>query len=165
MGIIHNPFRTCSNYWNEKTIEAPQSSNYTSLSDENDDADDPVERRRRESYKVILVFLSGILAFGLLVTLVKIDHNYANYKKMLLAEAELLEEEDEMIYSSEKIRLVTTAEEARGVAEGVSPKSLSPVLLGAINTTTPSFSWTKKMLDWQRTAFHFQPKHNWMNGN
>ncbi|KAK3038460.1 hypothetical protein RJ639_029758 [Escallonia herrerae] len=46
----------------------------------------------------------------------------------------------------------------RGVAEGVSAKSfLSTAEL-------PSFPWTVKMLAWQRTAFHFQPKMNWMNG-
>ncbi|KAL0446193.1 UNVERIFIED_CONTAM: Beta-fructofuranosidase 1 [Sesamum latifolium] len=46
----------------------------------------------------------------------------------------------------------------RGEAEGVSLKSFRP-LLGA-----PNYSWTKKLLAWQKTGFHFQPKKNWMNG-
>ncbi|KAI7995999.1 Acid beta-fructofuranosidase [Camellia lanceoleosa] len=28
----------------------------------------------------------------------------------------------------------------------------------------PIFPWTNRMLTWQRTSFHFQPKINWMNG-
>ncbi|KAK4400382.1 Beta-fructofuranosidase, soluble isoenzyme I [Sesamum angolense] len=46
----------------------------------------------------------------------------------------------------------------RGEAEGVSLKSFRP-LLGA-----PKYSWTNKLLAWQKTGFHFQPKKNWMNG-
>lgn len=48
---------------------------------------------------------------------------------------------------------------SRGVEKGVSEKSFHP-LLGADN----SYPWSNNMLDWQRTAFHFQPKKNWMNG-
>lgn len=47
----------------------------------------------------------------------------------------------------------------RGVAEGVSAKSFES-LLGA-----PAFLWSNRLLAWQRTAFHFQPDKNWMNGN
>jgi beta-fructofuranosidase len=50
---------------------------------------------------------------------------------------------------------------SRGVAEGVSEKSTAPLLgAGALQ----DFSWTNAMLAWQRTAFHFQPPKNWMNG-
>lgn len=48
---------------------------------------------------------------------------------------------------------------ARGVAEGVSAKS-NPYL-----SQKASYNWTNAMLSWQRTAFHFQPQRNWMNGN
>ncbi|GAB4825933.1 hypothetical protein Ancab_008801 [Ancistrocladus abbreviatus] len=27
-----------------------------------------------------------------------------------------------------------------------------------------SYPWTNSMFSWQRTAFHFQPEKNWMNG-
>ncbi|CAH1419985.1 unnamed protein product [Lactuca virosa] len=47
---------------------------------------------------------------------------------------------------------------SRGVEKGVSEKAFHP-LLGADN----SYPWSNNMLDWQRTAFHFQPKKNWMN--
>ncbi|XVF54978.1 hypothetical protein PTKIN_Ptkin05aG0223900 [Pterospermum kingtungense] len=46
----------------------------------------------------------------------------------------------------------------RGVAEGVSAKS-NPSLLDQV-----SFNWTNAMFYWQRTAYHFQPEKNWMNG-
>lgn len=49
---------------------------------------------------------------------------------------------------------------ARGVAEGVSAKS-NP----SFSDSVQSFNWTNAMFSWQRTAFHFQPEGNWMNGN
>ncbi|KAK7334499.1 hypothetical protein VNO80_26256 [Phaseolus coccineus] len=47
---------------------------------------------------------------------------------------------------------------ARGVTQGVSPKS-NPNLFHKV-----SYNWTNAMFSWQRTAFHFQPQKNWMNG-
>lgn len=47
----------------------------------------------------------------------------------------------------------------RGVDEGVSAKS-NP----SLNSQKASYNWTNAMLSWQRTAFHFQPEQNWMNG-
>lgn len=54
------------------------------------------------------------------------------------------------ISSSEKL--------PRGVAQGVSAKS-NPSHFNEV-----SYNWTKDMFSWQRTAFHFQPQNNWMNG-
>lgn len=49
----------------------------------------------------------------------------------------------------------------RGVAEGVSLKTFRwPVW----EMKLPSFPWSPKMLSFERTSFHFQPKKNWMNG-
>lgn len=50
---------------------------------------------------------------------------------------------------------------SRGPALGVSEKA-SGLLLGA---AAPRYPWTNAMLLWQRTAFHFQPEENWMNGS
>lgn len=47
----------------------------------------------------------------------------------------------------------------RGVAEGVSSKSFRP-----LGGAQQEFSWNREVLAWQRSAFHFQPKLNWMNG-
>lgn len=49
---------------------------------------------------------------------------------------------------------------SRGPAQGVSEKSTGPIL-GSSGT---QFPWTNRMLLWQRTAYHFQPQKNWMNG-
>ncbi|GLU20930.1 hypothetical protein SLE2022_371030 [Rubroshorea leprosula] len=46
----------------------------------------------------------------------------------------------------------------RGVAEGVSAKS-NPTFW-----SEGSYNWTNAMFSWQRTAYHFQPERNWMNG-
>ncbi|KAL6007909.1 Beta-fructofuranosidase, soluble isoenzyme I [Asimina triloba] len=48
----------------------------------------------------------------------------------------------------------------RGVREGVSLKSVRMPLLRA----DKAFPWTNDTLQWQRTAFHFQPQKNWLNG-
>ena len=55
---------------------------------------------------------------------------------------------------------ISTPEVPRGVAEGVSAKS-NPSLSGHHGV---SYNWTNAMLSWQRTAYHFQPQKNWMNG-
>ncbi|QHO19881.1 hypothetical protein HN873_035984 [Arachis hypogaea] len=47
---------------------------------------------------------------------------------------------------------------SRGVSAGVSEKTNRH--LGA----KPFPGWSNTMLSWQRTAFHFQPDKNWMNG-
>lgn len=52
----------------------------------------------------------------------------------------------------------TTRRPDRGVKEGVSAKNFDPTL-------GPAYPWTTKLLDWQRSAYHFQPKKNWMNGD
>ncbi|KAM3263611.1 acid beta-fructofuranosidase 2, vacuolar [Capsicum annuum] len=62
------------------------------------------------------------------------------------------------ILGSNLMPLTTMRMVERGVAEGVSAKSHGH-FLGA-----RPFPWTKNMLIWQRTSFHFQPKKNWMNG-
>jgi len=56
-------------------------------------------------------------------------------------------------------RVVVEVAASRGAAEGVSEKSTAP-LIGALR----DYAWTNAMLAWQRTAFHFQPPKNWMNG-
>ncbi|KAK1261917.1 Beta-fructofuranosidase, soluble isoenzyme I [Acorus gramineus] len=47
----------------------------------------------------------------------------------------------------------------RGVREGVSEKSSGVRLSGGA-----SYPWSNEELVWQRTAYHFQPLKNWMNG-
>ncbi|CAI0377782.1 unnamed protein product [Linum tenue] len=49
---------------------------------------------------------------------------------------------------------------ARGLREGVSAKSIP----GNLDEEGVSYNWTNAMFAWQRTAYHFQPQRNWMNG-
>lgn len=53
---------------------------------------------------------------------------------------------------------------SRGVSSGVSEKS-NTFLSGKVVGEAESFPWDNTMLSWQRTAFHFQPEKNWMNGS
>lgn len=46
----------------------------------------------------------------------------------------------------------------RGKLEGVSAKSYPHF------SEEASYNWTNAMFSWQRTAFHFQPEKNWING-
>ncbi|KAJ0968599.1 hypothetical protein J5N97_025516 [Dioscorea zingiberensis] len=50
---------------------------------------------------------------------------------------------------------------SRGPSDGVSEKTSG---LGLLRSPSSHFPWTNTMLQWQRTAFHFQPQKNWMNG-
>ncbi|KAL3498677.1 hypothetical protein ACH5RR_041409 [Cinchona calisaya] len=70
-------------------------------------------------------------------------------------------EEAMSMLSSAAAAKIRPAGVPRGVAEGVSAKSNDPLLLGEGENP---FSWTNKMLAWQRSAFHFQPRKNWRNG-
>ncbi|MBA0657036.1 hypothetical protein Goklo_009347 [Gossypium klotzschianum] len=51
---------------------------------------------------------------------------------------------------------------SRGPAVGVSEKSNR--LFAKDNENQLAYPWNNSMLSWQRTAFHFQPEKNWMNG-
>lgn len=50
---------------------------------------------------------------------------------------------------------------SRGVSQGVSEKTFKDVSGRSLSY----YPWTNAMLTWQRTAYHFQPQKNWMNGN
>ncbi|MCD7470415.1 hypothetical protein HAX54_010283 [Datura stramonium] len=47
---------------------------------------------------------------------------------------------------------------SRGVSQGVSEKTFRDVSGASV-----SYAWSNAMLTWQRTAYHFQPRKNWMN--
>lgn len=61
-------------------------------------------------------------------------------------------------------------------SSSVSPRTLNPISTGVsygvsektfreVSGANDIYPWTNAMLSWQRTAFHFQPEKNWMNGN
>lgn len=143
---FHNPFRLTSNS-GDQTIENP--SPYVPLIDAGKDPTRTPAKSRRPS-RVVVLLLAGLLAVALLVAVA------LNYKG----------NRDEDSFPFDKIVVSSTNRPenrvpavARGVEEGVSAKSFIPL------SGSPKCHWTNKMLTWQRTAYHFQPKKNWMNGN
>ena len=100
---------------------------------------------RRRSLKFALV-LSGVLAVGLIMGAMFLFSNNDGGAVKMSTE------------SPEKISELV----GRGVSEGVSMKSFRRPLLG--NEPPANFPWNSNALSWQRTAFHFQPTKNWMNG-
>ncbi|KAL8526403.1 hypothetical protein ACS0TY_015563 [Phlomoides rotata] len=100
----------------------------------------PRQRRRRLRPSImIMMFMTG-LGFGLIVVATIIFGYNNNGREMPPPRGPEFER--------------TAA--LRGVREGVSAKNLG--------LAKSSYPWTDKLLSWQRTAYHFQPKKNWMNG-
>ncbi|GMJ06136.1 VACUOLAR INVERTASE, vacuolar invertase 2, fructosidase 4 [Hibiscus trionum] len=107
---------------------------------------------RRKPMKVQLSIFFGLLTVGLLAALLT-SNNGSDF---------VTDNEHGPLVSS---TTATTKPEtlqavSRGPAAGVSEKSNR--LFADENTV--AFPWNNSMLSWQRTAFHFQPERNWMNG-
>ncbi|CAH9086202.1 unnamed protein product [Cuscuta europaea] len=103
---------------------------------------DAAVRRRWSSTKTISVLVVGMLAVALLLVAAP------DYKNAILNENKVA---SSLPHSAQS----TTA---RGVFDGVSAKSNGHLLRQF------TFSWDNQMLGWQRSAYHFQPQKNWMNG-
>ncbi|KAG6579426.1 Acid beta-fructofuranosidase, partial [Cucurbita argyrosperma subsp. sororia] len=102
---------------------------------------------RRRPFKGGVYIFTGLLLVGLLVAIICQNG---------LGPAAKLQGNSYLISKSPKIFRPSS----RGVSVGVSEKA-NPQFLGR---TVASFPWNNSMLSWQRTAFHFQPEQNWMNG-
>lgn len=135
--------------WVEQNIEAPYP--YTPLID-HDSAAETAPIKTRLFSKSAFLLISGILAIGLLVGL---GYNINNGDRG--GGGGMVVPGNPDIISGSMGQL------PRGVAEGVSAKSVgsSSGLLGAARRRF--FPWSNRILGWERTAFHFQPKKNWMN--
>ncbi|KAK6118980.1 hypothetical protein DH2020_047266 [Rehmannia glutinosa] len=118
---------------------------YAPLLDSTVVAEPPQRRRRRRSSSVVLLLMTGLLGVALIFAVVRfgIRHNEIGSRSSSLE-------------TRRPAEMIVPAD--RGVAEGVSLKTFGR-LRGA-----RAYSWTNNMLAWQRTAFHFQPRKNWMNG-
>ncbi|CAK9311075.1 unnamed protein product [Citrullus colocynthis] len=110
---------------------------------------EPVESpaiHRRPIKRVVLIS-SGLLLVCLLVAI--IGHNDVDFVATLPGLSLLRSKSPETLHPA-----------SRGVSAGVSEKANRQFL----GQNFASFPWNNSMLSWQRTAFHFQPEENWMNG-
>lgn len=110
---------------------------------------EPVESpaiHRRPIKRVVLIS-SGLLLVCLLVAI--IGHNDVDFVATLPGLSLLRSKSPETLHPA-----------SRGVSAGVSEKANRQFL----GQNVASFPWNNSMLSWQRTAFHFQPEENWMNG-
>ncbi|GJN02218.1 hypothetical protein PR202_ga19548 [Eleusine coracana subsp. coracana] len=99
-------------------------------------------QERRSSSTVLPVVVSAVLLLGLAAVMIF-----------------TLQQVDGVVADGGRVVEVAAS---RGVVEGVSEKTTAPLLGGAV--VGDYYGWTNAMLSWQRTAFHFQPPKNWMNG-
>ncbi|KAF3567563.1 hypothetical protein DY000_02012612 [Brassica cretica] len=118
----------------------PVSSQQDPLSDSRRDS--IPESRRRRPIKVHLAIYSGFLLIALYVTLV-ITHGGSAPKNDVNDD---------------------TTVESRARLAGVSEKSNDHIWNLSNDLKGEAFAWNNTVLSWQRTAFHFQPEKNWMNG-
>ncbi|XLR22576.1 hypothetical protein HN51_068822 [Arachis hypogaea] len=143
---------------NDSSNDIPCS--YIPVPDSLDAAEAMAEPRRQ--VKGLLVIFCGLLV---LFSLVAFNGSYRGsnnaHEQASLATA-LTSIVDEKSTSSETVPSSLTWQQAvsRGVSAGVSEKSNR--LFSSNNGEM--YPWNNSMLSWQRTAFHFQPEKNWMNG-
>lgn len=102
----------------------------------------PMLNSSKKPSKVIIVTFASIVFLISMVALI-INQSQNSFKKIEIIHVTNI---------SSSIKL------PRGVAQGVSAKS------NLYNFHKVSYNWTNAMISWQRTAFHFQPQKNWMNG-
>lgn len=126
---------------------------------------DPAEPRRKA--KEVLVIFCVLLA---LVSLVAFNgyRAHSNDVSLLLPTLLTTPKLNEIELSSpitETIPRSTCDAVSRGVSSGVSEKSNRLLNSNNVNGNGESYPWNNSMLSWQRTAYHFQPENNWMNGN
>ncbi|KAF7836359.1 Beta-fructofuranosidase, soluble isoenzyme I [Senna tora] len=118
----------------------------------------PVAQSRRLSRHFLLI--SGSVFF-LLSLAALIGFISQNHDKPLLEEVQppqvLVPADDD---ETTPFCNTSMAPTLRGVAQGVSSKSNPYSLCNKLSY----YNWTNAMFSWQRTAFHFQPQENWMNG-
>lgn len=125
----------------------------------------PAEKQqRRRSLKIGLLVFSGLMISALIMSFMDFGKqpNVANMKAKkpddlsLRPPPENLAGVQVMPGSNDLLFTMT-----RGKPHGVSEKANG---LPQRGLKVPFFDWNDLQLSWQRTAFHFQPQKNWMNG-
>lgn len=125
---------------------ATNSSTYSPLPAEPEHTHVPATYRRPfRGFAVILVSVMVLVSLIVLILNQSSDSVVKNIKEPPLSESTSFTE--------------TLFPPSRGPAEGVSEKANVDIPGG-----NHSYPWTNEMFSWQRTAYHFQPVKNWMNG-
>lgn len=133
-------------------------SDYTPLADGSQASNTPAAQPLRKSKKMLAGILAGLFLFVFFGAIVDYD------KQKVSNETCFPLDEDDMaseIYEDTVTPQVLKSPLSRGPSAGVSEKTSRNFLR---NGGLKEFSWNNSMLSWQRTAFHFQPEKNWMNG-
>lgn len=111
----------------------------------------PPADRRRPIKALAGVFLSALFISLLIVLIVNQE-----YPRFLATEVSENQTKMSPLIPMSPEELMPPS---RGVAQGVSEKTFRD-----FSGQRSVFPWSNAMLAWQRTAFHFQPENNWMNG-
>ncbi|CAK7355803.1 unnamed protein product [Dovyalis caffra] len=111
----------------------------------------------RRSWKVLLVVCSGLFLVSLILAIIN-NNNGVQLQRFQSSQ----EDRNVSLATSNETAKPETLMPAgsRGVSAGVSEKA-NVNLKGA---QVKDYPWNNSMLSWQRSAFHFQPEKNWMNG-
>lgn len=128
-------------------IEEAPSHHYSPLPDHPNLAGAPTSLRRRR-LSVSAVIIASVVFLISLVALI----SFNQVTQTTLTTSSFEDHHD--------AKRASFSAEPRGVAQGVSAKSYPSLL----SDERLRFNWTNAMFSWQRTAFHFQPQKNWMNG-
>lgn len=145
-----NPFNKFTFYSHAMRNDSP----YTPLLNASHD------NHRRELLLIFsgLLLLASIIAFTGYSASFNVRQPHADVSVSASSSSSILSDEET------KPSTVSPTKVSRGVSSGVSEKS-STFLSGKVVGEGESFPWDNTMLSWQRTAFHFQPENNWMNGS
>ncbi|KAJ4827995.1 hypothetical protein Tsubulata_031200 [Turnera subulata] len=132
------------------------SDHYTPLPDGSHTSKQPAARHR--SKKMVAGFLGALFLFLFFGAIV--DHNKQKVAKDFCLP---VDGDDDNAFNGEVTPELLKSGVSRGSPAGVSEKT-NRIPLKKGGGLKEEFSWNNSMLSWQRTAFHFQPEKNWMNG-
>ncbi|KAK8680884.1 hypothetical protein V6N13_109822 [Hibiscus sabdariffa] len=125
-------------------------------SDASSQKESPVNRLK--PIKVYLTICFGLLAAGLFAALLIGNHWSSNARLRLRGHQHV----SSASTTVEEPKPQPSPPVSRGPTQGVSEKTTG--IWAHISGNTLPEPWNSTMLAWQRTAFHFQPEKNWMNG-
>ncbi|KAJ7952472.1 Acid beta-fructofuranosidase [Quillaja saponaria] len=115
----------------------------------------PPANPRRPTKELVMV-ACGFLLIGFLVAVIGYGESNAHFNVDGDVTLSMLQDSSNQGTVPSELRQPIS----RGRPEGVSEKTNGL----SVGFNVESFPWNNSMLSWQRTAYHFQPEKNWMNG-